>query len=344
MKIAVVGATGLVGREMLTVLEERGFGNEEIIAAASPKSVGKEIDFAGRKLTVKSVDDAIAAHPQYAIFSAGAAASREYAPRFAEVGTTVIDNSSAWRKDPSVPLVVPEINIAAVKPTNRIIANPNCSTIQMVLAISALEREYGIRRLVISTYQSITGTGIKAVHQLEAEEKLSANASPAESGSSELQAPNSELIERAYPYQIHRNLFPHGGDFQPDGYTTEEQKLIDETRKIFADPDIAITATVVRVPVVGGHSEAVNVELRREYDLDDVRRLIAETPGVKLYDDPTNNIYPMPILSHHRDEVWVGRLRRDASQPNSLNLWIVADNIRKGAATNAIQIMERLIS
>ena len=209
---------------------------------------------------------------------------------------------------------------------------------------AALEREYGIRRLVISTYQSITGTGIKAVHQLEAEEKMSANASPAESGSSELQAPNSEPIERAYPYQIHRNLFPHGGDFQPDGYTTEEQKLIDETRKIFADPDIAITATVVRVPVVGGHSEAVNVELRREYDLDDVRRLIAETPGVKLYDDPANNIYPMPILSHHRDEVWVGRLRRDASQPNSLNLWIVADNIRKGAATNAIQIMERLIS
>lgn len=344
MKIAVVGATGLVGREMLTVLEERGFGNEEIIAAASPKSVGKEIDFAGRKLTVKSVDDAIAAHPQYAIFSAGAAASREYAPRFAEVGTTVIDNSSAWRKDPSVPLVVPEINIAAVKPTDRIIANPNCSTIQMVLAISALEREYGIRRLVISTYQSITGTGIKAVHQLEAEEKMYASASHSESGSSELQAPNSEPIERAYPYQIHRNLFPHGGDFQPDGYTTEEQKLIDETRKIFADPDIAITATVVRVPVVGGHSEAVNVELRREYDLDDVRRLIAETPGVKLYDDPANNIYPMPILSHHRDEVWVGRLRRDASQPNSLNLWIVADNIRKGAATNAIQIMERLIS
>lgn len=325
MKIAVVGATGLVGREMLTVLEERGFAGEEIIAAASPRSVGKEIDFAGRKLVVNSVEDAIAARPQYAIFSAGAAASREYAPRFAEVGTTVIDNSSAWRKVPTIPLVVPEVNIGAVRPDDRIIANPNCSTIQMVLAISALEREYGIRRLVIATYQSITGTGIKAVRQLEAEEK------------------GETPTERAYVYEIHRNLFPHGGDFQPDGYTTEEQKLIDETRKIFADPDIAITATVVRVPVVGGHSEAVNVELRKEYDLDDVRRLIADTPGVKLYDDPANNIYPMPILSHHRDEVWVGRLRRDLSQPNSLNLWIVADNIRKGAATNAIQIMEKLI-
>lgn len=325
MKIAVVGATGLVGREMLTVLEERGFAGEEIIAAASPRSVGKEIDFAGRKLVVNSVEDAIAARPQYAIFSAGAAASREYAPRFAEVGTTVIDNSSAWRKVPTIPLVVPEVNIGAVRPDDRIIANPNCSTIQMVLAISTLEREYGIRRLVIATYQSITGTGIKAVRQLEAEEK------------------GETPTERAYVYEIHRNLFPHGGDFQPDGYTTEEQKLIDETRKIFADPDIAITATVVRVPVVGGHSEAVNVELRKEYDLDDVRRLIADTPGVKLYDDPANNIYPMPILSHHRDEVWVGRLRRDLSQPNSLNLWIVADNIRKGAATNAIQIMEKLI-
>ena len=326
MKIAVIGATGLVGREMLTVLAERGFGKEEIIAAASPKSVGKEIDFAGRRLTVVSVDDAIASHPQYAIFSAGAAASREYAPRFAAVGTVVIDNSSAWRKDPTVPLVVPEINITAIRPADHIIANPNCSTIQMVLALSALQREYGIRRLVIATYQSITGTGIKAVRQLEAEE---AGETPA---------------ERAYANPIHRNLFPHGGDFQPDGYTTEEQKLVDETRKIYADPSIAITATVVRVPVVGGHSEAVNVELRRDYDLDEVRRLIADTPGVILYDDPAQNLYPMPVLAHHRDEVWVGRLRRDLSQANSLNLWIVADNIRKGAATNAVQIMERLIN
>ena len=332
MKIAVVGATGLVGREMLTVLAERDFANEEIIAAASERSIGKKIDFAGRTLTVTSVADAIAARPDYAIFSAGAAASRQYAPQFGEVGTTVIDNSSAWRKVPEIPLVVPEINIdaaiQAIKQSSNqaiIIANPNCSTIQMVLAISSLEREYGIRRLVISTYQSITGTGIKAVRQLEAEEQGIAPA------------------ERAYANPIHRNLFPHGGDFQPDGYTTEEQKLVDETRKIFADPSIAITATVVRVPVVGGHSEAVNVELLRDYDLDEVRRLIAATPGVILYDEPAENKYPMPILSHHRDEVWVGRLRRDFSQPNSLNLWVVADNIRKGAATNAVQIMQELI-
>ena len=332
MKIAVVGATGLVGREMLTVLAERGFSQEEIIAVASPKSIGKEIDFAGRRLTVVSVEEAIAACPRYAIFSAGAAASRQYAPLFAAAGTTVIDNSSAWRKDPTVPLVVPEINIDtathAIKQSSNqaiIIANPNCSTIQMVLALSALQREYGIRRLVIATYQSITGTGIKAVRQLEAEEQ------------------GLTPTEKAYVYPIHRNLFPHGGDFQPDGYTTEEQKLVDETRKIFADPSIQITATVVRVPVVGGHSEAVNVELRRDYDLDEVRTLIANTPGVILYDDPASNKYPMPILAHHRDEVWVGRLRRDFSQPNSLNLWVVADNIRKGAATNAIQIMEKLI-
>ena len=325
MKIAVVGATGLVGREMLTVLVERGFDKEEIIASASPKSVGKKIEFGSSTLTVCSVEDAIKARPQYAIFSAGAAASRQYAPLFAEVGTTVIDNSSAWRKDANKPLVVPEINIDTVKAGDRIIANPNCSTIQMVLALSALQREYGIRRLVIATYQSITGTGIKAVRQLEAEER------------------GEKPLEMAYHYGIHRNLFPHGGDFQEDGYTTEEQKLVDETRKIFSDPDIQITATVVRVPVVGGHSEAVNVELREEYDLDEVRRLIANTPGVILYDNPAKNEYPMPILSHHRDEVWVGRLRRDFSQPRTLNMWVVADNIHKGAATNAVQIMERLI-
>ena len=332
MKIAVVGATGLVGREMLTVLSERGFGKEEIIVAASPKSIGKKIDFAGRQLIVVSVDDAIAARPNYAIFSAGAAASRQYAPLFAAAGTTVIDNSSAWRKDPTIPLVVPEINIdtatnALTQSSNNaiIIANPNCSTIQMVLAISALQREYGIRRIVVSTYQSITGTGIKAVRQLEAEER---GETPA---------------EMAYPYPIHRNLFPHGGDWLDSGYTTEEQKLVDETRKIFGDPTIAVSATVARVPVVGGHSESVNVELKKEYDLDDVRRLIGNTPGVVLYDDPSNNIYPMPITAHHRDEVFVGRLRRDPSQPCTLNLWVVADNIRKGAATNAIQIMQELI-
>lgn len=325
MKIAVVGATGLVGREMLIVLAERGFGHEEVIAAASPKSIGKEIAFAGRMLTVVSVDEAIAERPEYAIFSAGAGASREYAPRFAAAGTTVIDNSSAWRKDPHIPLVVPEINIDTVGEDDRIVANPNCSTIQMVLALSALEREYGIRRIVVSTYQSITGTGLKAVRQLEAEERGEVATDP------------------AYPYPIHRNLFPHGGDFQPDGYTTEEQKLVDETRKIFADPEIAISATVARVPVVGGHSESVNVELRRDFDIEDVRRLIAGTSGVVMLDDPSANVYPMPILSHHKDEVFVGRLRRDPSQARTLNLWIVADNIRKGAATNAVQIMQHLI-
>ena len=337
MKIAVVGATGLVGREMLTVLAERGFGGEEIVAAASPKSVGKSVPFAGRELTVVSVEEAIAARPDYAIFSAGAAASRQYAPLFVEGGTTVIDNSSAWRKDPAIPLVVPEINIAAAthawaQSHNHaiIIANPNCSTIQMVLALSALQREYGIRRIVVSTYQSVTGTGLKAIRQLEAEERISN-----EEGISSL--------ERAYPHPIHRNLFPHGGDFLPDGYTTEEQKLVDETRKIFADPSIAVSATVARVPVVGGHSESVNVELRREYDLDEVRRLIAATPGVIVQDDPSRNLYPMPVTSHHRDEVFVGRIRRDPTQPCTLNLWVVADNIRKGAATNAVQIMQQMI-
>ena len=325
MKIAVVGATGLVGREMLQVLSERGFGSDEVIVAASERSAGKTLDFAGRTLTVVSVADAIAAQPHYAIFSAGADASRQYAPRFAAVGTTVIDNSSAWRKDPAIPLVVPEINASVIKPTDRIIANPNCSTIQMVLALSALQREYGIRRIVVSTYQSITGTGLKAIRQLEAEER------------------GERDVAMAYPYPIHRNLFPHGGDFQPDGYTTEEQKLVDETRKIFADPHIMVSATVARVPVVGGHSESVNVELRRDFDLDRVRSLIAATPGIVLQDDPSHNLYPMPITAHHRNEVFVGRLRRDPSQPCCLNLWVVADNIRKGAATNAIQIMEHLI-
>ena len=332
MKIAVVGATGLVGREMLTVLEERGFGSEDIIVAASPKSIGKTIAFAGRELTVVSVEQAIEARPDYAIFSAGASASRQYAPLFTAAGATVIDNSSAWRKDPAIPLVVPEINIdtatQAIKQSGNqaiIIANPNCSTIQMVLALSALQREYGIRRIVVSTYQSITGTGIKAVRQLEAEEK------------------GDIPEEMAYPYPIHRNLFPHGGDWLDTGYTTEEQKLVDETRKIFGDPSIMVSATVARVPVVGGHSESVNVELRREYDLDEVRHLIAATPGVVLQDDPSRNLYPMPITAHHHDEVFVGRLRRDPSQPCTLNLWVVADNIRKGAATNAVQIMQELI-
>ncbi|MCQ2298567.1 MAG: aspartate-semialdehyde dehydrogenase [Bacteroidales bacterium] len=324
MKIAVVGATGLVGGVMLKVLEERGFANNEIIPAASPKSVGKKVLFAGRELTVVSVEDAIAQKPDYAIFSAGATASKTYAPKFAEVGTTVVDNSSAWRKDADKPLVVPEINIDVVKPSDRIIANPNCSTIQMVLAVSKLHEKYGIKRIVISTYQSITGTGLKAIRQLEAEER-------------------GEQADRAYPYEIHRNLFPHGGDFNADGYTTEEQKLVDETRKILRDPSIMISATVARVPVVGGHSESVNVEFRNEFDLNEAIDIIANTEGVTLYDNPSENIYPMPIMAESKDDVFVGRIRRDPSQPKTLNLWVVADNLRKGAATNAIEILQKLI-
>ncbi len=343
MKIAVVGATGLVGGVMLKVLEERGFGECEIIAAASAKSIGKHIPFADRRLTVVSVADAIAMKPDYAIFSAGADASRQYAPLFAAAGTTVIDNSSAWRKDPDKPLVVPEINIDAVKPDDRIIANPNCSTIQMVLALSGLHKRYRIKRLVVSTYQSITGTGIRAVNQLREEEAY--HASEVRIGGPEAPSQLDAMGEHtmAYPYQIFRNLFPHGGDFRDDGYTTEEQKLVDETRKILRDPEIAVTATVARVPVVGGHSEAVNVEFHEEFDIDEVRRIIAETPGVILYDDPKENKYPMPVMSEGRDEVYVGRVRRDLSQPKSLNLWVVADNLRKGAATNAVEIMQELI-
>ncbi|MBQ6956053.1 MAG: aspartate-semialdehyde dehydrogenase [Bacteroidales bacterium] len=343
MKIAVIGATGLVGSIMLQVLEERGFADAEVIAAASARSLGKRVAFADRELNVVSVDDAISMKPDFAIFSAGAAASRQYAPLFAAAGTTVIDNSSAWRKDADKPLVVPEINIDVVADDDRIIANPNCSTIQMVLALSQLHLRYRIRRLVISTYQSITGTGIRAVNQLREEEAWHALEARRVGPDATSRVDAMGEHSQAYPYQIFRNLFPHGGDFQDDGYTTEEQKLVDETRKILRDPSIAITATVARVPVVGGHSEAVNVEFHEEYDLDEARRIIASTPGVVLCDDPMHNIYPMPINSEGRDEVFVGRIRRDLSQPRTLNLWVVADNLRKGAATNAIQIMQKLI-
>lgn len=343
MKIAVVGATGLVGSMMLQVLQERGFANEEILAAASPKSIGKHIDFAGRQLTVMSVEDAISQRPQYAVFSAGASTSRQYAPMFAAVGCTVIDNSSCWRMNDEVPLVVPEINIDAVTPDHRIIANPNCSTIQMVLAVSRLHAQYRIKRMVISTYQSITGTGIKAIRQLETEEDYFAHHNVASSHLGETMKEDlGENYQPAYPNQIFRNLFPHGGDFNPDGYTTEEQKLVDETRKILRDPNIQVSATVARVPVVGGHSEAVNVEFHEEFDIDEVRRLIADTPGVIVCDNPSQNMYPTPIMAHNRDEVFVGRIRRDSTQPRTLNLWVVADNLRKGAATNAIQILQQL--
>ncbi len=324
MKIALVGATGLVGSVMLKVLEERGFGNCELIPAASARSVGKEVTFGGRQLKVVSVEDAIAQRPQYAIFSAGSAASLQYAPQFAEVGTTVIDNSSAWRSYEHIPLVVPEINIDVVSPADRIIANPNCSTIQMVLALAPLHRQYHIHRLVISTYQSVTGTGVKAVRQLNEERA-------------------GRPCEKAYPYEIDLNVLPHGGTFEPNGYTTEETKLVNETRKILDDNTIQITATVVRVPVFGGHSEAVNVEFDQDYDLAQVRQLLTDMPGVVLLDNPDRNEYPMPRFAKDKDEVFVGRLRRDFSQPNSLNMWVVADNLRKGAATNAIQIMQKLI-
>jgi aspartate-semialdehyde dehydrogenase len=321
MKTAVVGATGMVGRTMIKVLEERNFPVTELIPAASERSAGKELTFKGKAVKVVSVIEAVEAKPVFAIFSAGASVSKEWAPVFAKNGTVVIDNSSAWRMDKNVPLVVPEINSHAIKKGDRIIANPNCSTIQMVMALAPLHRKYTIKRLVIATYQSVTGTGVKAVKQMENERA-------------------GIKGEMAYKYQIDMNCFPHGGTFQSDGYTTEEQKLIDETRKILEDQTIMVTATVVRIPVVGGHSEAVNVEFEKEFNLDDVRRLINEFPGVVVYDNPDELKYPMPILSHNRDEVFVGRIRRDLSKDKCLNLWIVSDNIRKGAATNAIQIAE----
>jgi aspartate-semialdehyde dehydrogenase len=324
MKTAVVGATGMVGRTMMKVLEERNFPVTEIIPAASEKSVGKEIMFKGKPVKVVSVMDAVNAKPEFAIFSAGASTSREWAPAFAKNGTVVIDNSSYWRMDKNVPLIVPEINSHVLKKGDRIIANPNCSTIQMVMALAPLHRKYKIRRLVIATYQSVTGTGVKAVTQMENERK-------------------GIKGEMAYAHPIDMNCFPHGGTFLPDGYTTEEQKLTDETRKILEDQSIMITATVVRIPVVGGHSEAVNIEFEKDFKIDDIISLLNGFPGIVVYDNPAENKYPMPILSHNRDEVFVGRIRRDLSKEKCLNLWIVSDNIRKGAATNAIQIAEYMV-
>ena len=311
----------MVGRTMIRVLEERNFPVTELLPAASERSVGKEITFRGKPVKVVSVQEAIDARPAFAIFSAGATASKEWAPLFAANGTVVIDNSSAWRMDPVVPLVVPEINSHSIKKGDRIIANPNCSTIQMVMALAPLHKKYRIKRLVVATYQSVTGTGVKAVAQMENERA-------------------GIKGEMAYPHPIDLNCFPHGGSFQADGYTTEEQKLIDETRKILGDQSIMVTATVVRIPVVGGHSEAVNIEFENEYDIDEARNLISSFPGVVVYDNPAMNEYPMPRLAHNRDEVFVGRIRRDLSKEKCLNLWVVSDNIRKGAATNAVQIAE----
>jgi aspartate-semialdehyde dehydrogenase len=324
MKTAVVGATGMVGRTMMKVLEERNFPVSQLIPAASEKSVGKELMFRGKPVKVVSVMEAVKEKPVFAIFSAGASTSKEWAPRFAENGTIVIDNSSCWRMDKNVPLIVPEINSHVLKKGDRIIANPNCSTIQMVMALAPLHRKYKIKRLVVATYQSVTGTGVKAVTQMENERK-------------------GIKGEMAYAHPIDMNCFPHGGSFQPDGYTTEEQKLVDETRKILEDQSIMLTATVVRIPVVGGHSEAVNVEFEKDFEIDDVISLIDNFPGVEVYDNPAENKYPMPLLSHNRDEVFVGRIRRDLSREKCLNLWIVSDNIRKGAATNAIQIAEYMV-
>ncbi|MBR4787029.1 MAG: aspartate-semialdehyde dehydrogenase [Bacteroidales bacterium] len=321
MKIALVGATGLVGSKMRKVLEERGFGQCEFLPAASAKSVGKKVTFAGKECNVMSVDDAINAVPDIAIFSAGSGPSLQYAPLFAKNGTYVIDNSSAWRSDPNIPLVVPEINGDIIKKDDRIIANPNCSTIAMVMALAPLHWKYKIKRVVVSTYQSITGTGMKAVNQLAKERA-------------------GEPCEKAYPYPIDMNLFPHGGTFEANGYTTEETKLLNETRKILGDPGIQVTATVVRVPVTGGHSEAVNVEFYNEFEISEVYQLLNDMPGVVVQDDPANNIYPMPLYSEDKDEVFVGRVRRDLTQPKTLNLWVVSDNLRKGAATNAIQIAQ----
>jgi len=324
MKLAVVGATGLVGREILKVLEEQDMHPSLFIPVASSASVGKTLQFHGQDHTVVSNETAVSLHPDIAIFSAGGATSKEWAPKYAEAGTTVIDNSSAWRMESQVPLIVPEINASILTKKDKIISNPNCSTIQMVLVLAPLHRIYKIRRIVVSTYQSVTGTGAKAVFQMENERK----------------GIRGEMV---YPHPIDFNLFPHGGFFTSDGYTSEEIKLETETRKILGDDTIHVTATVVRVPVTGGHSESVNIEFEKDYRIPDIFKVLSTAQGVVIQDDPQNNVYPMPLNSKGKDEVFVGRIRRDLSHPNALNLFIVADNLRKGAATNAVQIAQYLM-
>ncbi len=324
MKVAVVGATGLVGTKMLQVLKERNFPVTELIPVASEKSVGKQVEFNGRKYSVVSLDDAIAANPSLALFSAGGATSLEWAPKFAAAGITVIDNSSAWRMDPSKKLVVPEVNAHVLNREDKVIANPNCSTIQMVVALNPLHKKYRIKRIVVSTYQSVTGTGVKAVTQLMNER-------------------SGIRGEMAYKYPIDLNVIPQIDVFLANGYTKEEMKMVNETRKIMCDDSIRVTSTTVRVPVLGGHSEAVNVEFENEFSLEEVRELLRNAPGVVVVDDPATAQYPMPMDAQEKDEVFVGRLRRDETQPHTLNLWVVSDNLRKGAATNAVQIAEYLI-
>ncbi|OIQ27711.1 MAG: aspartate-semialdehyde dehydrogenase [Bacteroidetes bacterium MedPE-SWsnd-G2] len=324
MKVAVVGATGMVGEVMLKVLAERNFPVTELIPVASERSVGKLIDYKDKQYPVVGLSTAISMKPDIALFSAGGDTSLEWAPKFAEAGVTVIDNSSAWRMDRSKQLVVPEINASNLSNDDKIIANPNCSTIQMVLALAPLHKKYKIKRIVVSTYQSISGTGVKAVKQLE----------------NEMAGIKGEM---AYPYPIHKNALPHCDVFEENGYTKEEMKLVRETQKILNDNTIAVTATAVRIPTSGGHSEAINVEFENDFDLKEVRTLLHHTDGITLQDNIDVNLYPMPIYANGKDDVFVGRLRRDGSQPNSLNLWVVSDNLRKGAATNTIQIAEYLV-
>lgn len=327
MKVAVVGATGLVGTRMLQVLEERNFPVTELIPVASEKSVGRKVEFKGKEWTVVSAADAIAMKPALALFSAGGATSGELAPQFAAAGCRVVDNSAYWRMDPTKKLVVPEINGDVLTEDDYIIANPNCSTIQMVLPLPLLHKAYGIKRIVVSTYQSVTGTGYKAVHQMEAERA----------------GQKWGEYKAVYPCQIDQNILPHIDVFMDNGYTKEEMKMVNETCKIMRDDSIKVTATTVRVPVQGGHSESVNLEFERPFDLDEARRLMADMPGVVIQDDPANNVYPMPINAWGKNEVFVGRVRRDFSVENGLNFWCVADNLRKGAATNAVQIAELLL-
>jgi aspartate-semialdehyde dehydrogenase len=324
MKIAIVGATGLVGNVMLKVLEERNFPVDELLLVASERSVGKKIKFKGEEIAVISIPTAIKMRPDIALFSAGGSTSLEWAPKFAEVGTTIIDNSSAWRMDLSKKLVVPEINADQLTKDDKIIANPNCSTIQMVMALAPLHKKYKIKRIVVSTYQSVSGTGAKAVEQME----------------NEIAGIKGEM---AYPYPIHKNAIPHCDVFEENGYTKEEMKLVRETQKILDDKTIAVTATAVRIPTAGGHSESINVEFENDFDLNELRQLLSETDGVTVQDNLDVNVYPMPMYANGKDDVFVGRIRRDSSQPNTLNLWVVSDNLRKGAATNTVQIAEYLI-
>jgi aspartate-semialdehyde dehydrogenase len=324
MKVAIVGATGLVGRKMLQVMEERNFPLTRIFAVASQNSVGKHLPFKQSEIEVISPEAAVKAKPDIALFSAGSTVSRQWAPRFAEAGTTVIDNSSAWRMEPHIPLIIPEINGFRLKKSDKIIANPNCSTIQMLMAIAPLHKKFGIKRIVVSTYQSVSGSGKKGVDQLMNER-------------------NGIAGNRVYPHVIDLNTLPHAGDFLDNGYTTEEEKLVNETRKILDDNSIAVSATAVRVPVIGGHSESVNLEFKKAFSMDEVLFLLNEMPGLTVQDNPAKNLYPMPVYAHEKDEVFVGRIRRDTSVKNGLNIWVVADNLRKGASSNAVQIAEYLI-